>query len=716
MRVSFGPFAFDPESRLLWRDGTEIPLPPRVLGVLEALLARPGEVVPRQDLLDRVWKDAFVTDTSLGEAISFLRQALGDDPQSPRYIQTVHRRGYRFLVPPVPLPAPDAGSDRGQTGVRPGSDRGQTGVRPGSDHLRRTSAHGRPDWQLIPWSAAALCAGLALAAVWHTVATPAPDVPPVSRFEVHAAHGTAFSDEAQPIAVAPDGRSLAWSACEIASGRCAIYLRRVDRLEADRLAGTDDGHGPAFSPDGRWIAFFADGALKKTAVAGGAVTAVAPAPDPGGVTWTADGRLVFAGSAAGGLSTVDEESGAQPLTQPDGRHGELRHHSPAAFASGTARRSALAFTVSVDPDPATQGTLGFLGTDGREVRAARPIHRAVPAGGAYLLLATSSDLQAATFDERTLALTGAIDSVAAPGGDGTPRFAAGRDMLVLVRAAAPAQRTWTDGADATALARFTSIAVSPDSRRIAGVVADRGASDIWMADLASGTTTRLTFGGTNVSPAWSDDGARVIYATREGAGAYRVVSRPATEGVAPVNALPGVPPQTFPTSAAAGHVAFTRYADGRTSVLVTNGTAAPRVLTDGPYDEAAAALSPDGRWAALESSASGRTEIIVRATTDGRRVAVASVGGGRAPRWTADGSHIYFVSGRRLIRADFDASTASITARVTLLDRDGDRLVAVAPSGRALIDRQRAADTAVVVLHWLRELRERLPLPVNAPR
>ena len=125
MPTGFGPFAFDRQSRLLWRDGVEIALPPRVLGVLEVLLDRPGQVVARQDLLDGVWKDAFVTDTSLAEAISFLRQALGDDPQAPRYIQTVHRRGYRFLLPLTDLP------DQGQTGVRPGSDPGQTGVRPG---------------------------------------------------------------------------------------------------------------------------------------------------------------------------------------------------------------------------------------------------------------------------------------------------------------------------------------------------------------------------------------------------------------------------------------------------------------------------------------------------------------------------------------------------------------------------------------------------------
>src|SRR5689334_9254372 len=165
MRIGFGPFAFDPQSRLLWRDGTEIALPPRVLGVLEVLLERAGQVVARQDLLDRVWKDAFVTDTSLAEAVSFLRQALGDDPQSPRYIQTVHRRGYRFLV------APETGSAPSLTPSTAAGERQDV------------------DWQLVPWSIAALCAGLAIAAVWHDASRRPADPPPVARLELRTTAG-----------------------------------------------------------------------------------------------------------------------------------------------------------------------------------------------------------------------------------------------------------------------------------------------------------------------------------------------------------------------------------------------------------------------------------------------------------------------------------------------------------------------------------------------
>ena len=159
----------------------------------------------------------------------------------------------------------------------------------------------------MPWSIAFLCLGLALAAVWHDAARRPPDPPPVSRLELRATPGTTFDRAPQPIALSPDGRSLAWSACEIAAGRCAIYARAIDRLDAHPLAGTEGGHSPVFSPDGRWIAFFADGQLKKIASAGGAATAIAAAPDPGGAAWGTNGRIAFAASAAGGLSLVDDQ-------------------------------------------------------------------------------------------------------------------------------------------------------------------------------------------------------------------------------------------------------------------------------------------------------------------------------------------------------------------------------------------------------------------------
>ena len=94
--VEFGAFRFVPGDGL-WRDGQAVPLPPRAIGVLTTLLATPGVVVSKQTLMDAVWPGTFVTESSLLEAIGLVRDALGDDRKQPTYVQTVHRRGYRFI-------------------------------------------------------------------------------------------------------------------------------------------------------------------------------------------------------------------------------------------------------------------------------------------------------------------------------------------------------------------------------------------------------------------------------------------------------------------------------------------------------------------------------------------------------------------------------------------------------------------------------------------
>src|SRR5688572_15029900 len=93
--LRFGLFRFDRANRVLAKDGVELSLPPRALAVLERLLERPGAIVTKPALMEAVWPDTAVTETSLTEAVSLVRQALGDDPQQPTFVQTVHRRGYR---------------------------------------------------------------------------------------------------------------------------------------------------------------------------------------------------------------------------------------------------------------------------------------------------------------------------------------------------------------------------------------------------------------------------------------------------------------------------------------------------------------------------------------------------------------------------------------------------------------------------------------------
>ena len=97
--VYFGAFRLDLSDGLLSRGGEEVRLPPRALAILQHLVERAGRIVSKQSLMDVAWRDAHVSETSLTEAIGLVRQALGDDPQQPEFIQTVHRRGYRFIAP-----------------------------------------------------------------------------------------------------------------------------------------------------------------------------------------------------------------------------------------------------------------------------------------------------------------------------------------------------------------------------------------------------------------------------------------------------------------------------------------------------------------------------------------------------------------------------------------------------------------------------------------
>src|SRR5215207_5261712 len=95
--ITFGPFRLDKADERLLRDSRVIALRPKAFAVLKYLLERPGQLVTKQQLLDAVWPDTFVGDAVLKDSIRQLREALGDDVKSPRFIETAHRRGYRFI-------------------------------------------------------------------------------------------------------------------------------------------------------------------------------------------------------------------------------------------------------------------------------------------------------------------------------------------------------------------------------------------------------------------------------------------------------------------------------------------------------------------------------------------------------------------------------------------------------------------------------------------
>ena len=395
--VSFGPFTFDAANGLLRRAGSEVPLPPRVLGVLAYLVARPGQVVARQDLIDAIWKDAFVTDTSLAEAVSSLRQALGDDPQQPVYIQTLHRRGYRFVAPLSLAPALTGSGTPSAHAPAPGAE----ALLPGTPTAAASPVVPSITASLLPWSLAAILGVLAAAAIWRLeYADPRPE-PPAARFVFDLPAGSQLDGNDHSLAVAADGSRLAWSACIPDQARCGIWTRALDDLDAAFVDGTDGGRTPFFAPDTQRIGFFAGGKLLTISLAGGTPLAIADAAEARGASWGRDGRIVFAGAPAAGLAVIGENGGrVEPLTRVDSAAGEAAHRLPYHLPEG----DAIVFTITTTSGASQAavvdggGARRMLLDDARGARVGAP---------GLLVFTRGTELLGVSWDDRLRAIAGA---------------------------------------------------------------------------------------------------------------------------------------------------------------------------------------------------------------------------------------------------------------------------------------------------------------------
>ena len=724
--VTFGPFTFDPDNHLLRRGADQIAAPPRVLGVLDLLLERAGDLVPRQELIDRVWKEAFVTDTSLAEAVSGLRQLLGDDAQAPTYIQTVHRRGYRFVAPVQVVGPKPAAPPASSPAIPPA---------PSVPEMVRPSIGG----QLVPWSLAALLGILAVVAILR-LTSQEPSAPLTGRFAVTLPAGQHFDPRGLAVALSSDGSLVAWSACT--ADECQLYVRPLDRLEPTPLAGTAEGASPFFSPDGAWLGFFADGKLKRIPLAGGAPLVIADVAEPLGAVWTREGRIIYGSSLTGGLWQVSASGGTPaPLTMTRQAEGEVRHGWPALAPDG--RTLFFSIATTLDQDSPTRLAIAMLppwvpamagaGTS-RITTWTTPLDAvgiARPLADDLVAVARGSELQVTAIDPVTHVMGGAPQTVvsAVSTSGGQAQFAVSRtgSLLYVTQAstADDARLAWEPGgsrAGVPALPREISglIALSPDGRRLAWAgPADGARTDIRIVDLDRGAATRLTHDGVNTAPVWSPDGRRLFVARRTSA-AFQLASIDVDSGrVAP---MPIVPHHAFPTSVSGdgrtlAFIVATETAKRDVWIVATGGGPA-RPIVQSPFDETAPALSPDGTVVAYQSDEGGRWDVYLQRIADGRRT-VVSTNGGDLPGWTADGGALIFRSGAALMRAPVRTDELAVGAAERIGDARTGRPVAMTPDGRMLVDRGavESGTGAVITLHWDQEIRRLLgPPSARMPR
>jgi len=698
--VRFGAFRFDWVDQVLTKDGQEIRLPPRAVVILAHLLERPGRLVPKQELIDAVWKDAYVSESSLTEAIGVLRQALGDTAADATFIQTVHRRGYRFVAGLHVEASVTAPSPR-EVPERPGPIDPAAPTRPSS----------APTWSRARWlllaGGAVVVAAAGSAVAW--LATRSPEATAVTRATITLPESVAPAPglSAHPVvALAPDGRRIVYVAGSTGSYR--LYLRALDRFDAVPIAGTDGAHGAFFSPDGNQIGFFRGGRLFVTRLPDGEPLDIAAAGAGLGGWWHTDDAIYVATGTTAGVVRVSAQGGqTTPVATGHVNPASLRHPSVTAdgrtllatlwqlnvresevVAVDLAAGSARTLAQGVHPRPLSSADVVYL-RDGQLFSV--PLH--------------------ASAEPRPL-LSGIMTGV---GGAGQYSLATNGTLLYLPdtpsRMLRRMVRSRLDGGDEALpfdLRAFQNFSTSPDGTRIATTIYDRGASDLWVGDIVRGTLLRLTSEGGAIEPVWSPDGESIYFAATR-AGVYRIHRVPSDGSgqSAVVSPLVGV----LPTGAGDGFLMAQRNSPNGGADLVRINLDAPTEAIDWvstPTGEWNARVSPDQQWVAYESARTGRVEVFVRPLRGGPDVQL-STDGANQPAWAPDGRAVYASSRRRILRIPITDGRAGPAASV----RTDAAMLFVRPAGRDLIalmaiEEARPLMTLQVVVNWITEVRDLL--------
>jgi serine/threonine protein kinase/Tol biopolymer transport system component len=466
----------------------------------------------------------------------------------------------------------------------------------------------------------------------------------------------------ETLTLSPDGRKLLVNA-RGSDGRSALWLRLMDSLEAHQLPGTQGANlDPAWSPDSQWIAFMADGSLKKIDAAGGAPQTLAPYSNPAsGISWSRQDVILY--GSAGVINRISASGGeASPVTAIDTQQGELGQARPHFLPDGKrflyfrlmpkADRSGV-YIGSLDAKATAQDPKRFLDSP------AGVIYVPSTAGNGLLLFLRGQALMAQPFDFGRLQLTGRAvqlaDQVSTNLYDGL--FSAS-DTGVLAYAATGGsnrQLTWYDregkvlGHVGDPAAR-DEMALSPDGTRVAeGRADERGTWVVWMLDLARGANTRLTFesGGAG-NAVWSPDGTQIVYAPGGGSAAdlYRKAANGAVQGELLLHSEENKAPLDWSRD---GRYLLFMQVGKKTSgdlwVLPMQGEQKPFPYLATPFAETQGRFSPDGRWVVYASNESGTKEIYVQPfplSTGGKWP--VSTGGGSQPRWSPDGKELFYLA------------------------------------------------------------------------
>jgi len=625
----FGNFVLDARSRILLNDGTTVRLTPKAFETLLVLIRNGVQVVDKDQLMKEVWPDTFVEEGSLSRNIYELRKALGDDPSEPRYIETIPKRGYRFLAP-VRVSAPavpqidpltiggEATIIEKHTFARVVSDDVE-----GSDLLRgakpiSSATRLLPAGDVVGRKRKNILAAAAVAALVLTVAigtfvlkrrtqSAAPS-PPASRARntlVRLTNNNAWDAGA---AWSPDGKRIAF--CSNRDGKSEIYVMNADGSDVKRVTDNlSDDFGPQWSPDGKKLLFDSE----------------------------RDGnKEIYVMDADGGNQTRltrNNETDSATSWSPDG--------SQIAFASNRDNGS-YNYDIYV------------MNADGSNVRKIvnDPEYDAEPKwspDGRKLLFVTGRN---GNFDVYETNIDGTEQQNLTADynkNDGAAAWSRDGKSIVFVRNIQGKEQIFLMSAQGGNLIRLTNNtsnnghpALSPDGSKVAFESDRDGNSEIFVMSV-DGELVQLTDDpADDLDPDWSPDGSKIAFSSNR-AGMHHIYIVNA-DGTSPTQVTNAKADDSEPAWSRDGkRIAFVRAIEGNTEIYVVNTDGSNETqLTFDATSNSSPSWSPDGRIS-FTSKRDGRREVYAM-NADGSAVQRFTTIGGITPVWSPDGSKIAFVS------------------------------------------------------------------------
>ena len=519
-----------------------------------------------------------------------------------------------------------------------------------------------------------------------------------------------------------------------------MHVRRLDQLQAEPLAGTDDALSPFFSPDGQWIGFFAHGKLKKIAVTGGAPVTLADAVSNRGGSWSDDDTIVFSPDQIPGtrLLRISSNGGtAEPLTAL--ADGEVIQAWPQVLPGG----KAVLYTSSSISGAFNDANvvLQVLPSGLRKVVQRGGYHGRYLASG-HLAYVHNGTLFAAPFNFDRLETTGqpiaALAGVSSNAVTGGAQFAASEHGTFLylpgpvTGAGIPIHWMGHDGNTTplmVAPANWSTPSFAPNGRQLAMEIR-AGSSDIWVYEWERDTLTRLTSGAdADQRPVWTPDSRRIAFASSRAGTLTTNLYWQRADGTGDAQRLTESTNAQRPSSwhPSGKFLAFEETtAQTKVDVMIlplegddSSGwkPGTPTAFLKGDHVEFDPAFSPDGRWLAYASVESGRPEVYVRPFPGpgGRWL----IGTGANPTWSHSKRELFYGIDGRIMVAPFAVDGVSFNAekphewsdgryqtrgstRMFDLHRDGERFALAPATQRPIEERKR---DAVFILNFFDELR-----------